>query len=302
MRIDRSIVLSIFVATLGLVGCGAEHGGNTGSQSSQSFLGATPESIQAFESTVYNFGKTVGCVKCHGGSVNPQWLNSDPGTAYSFARPLVNMANPTASTFVIYSSNNHCNDSACRNPANSPAMNDLLLQWAAIEINQSSNGLPVSDGTTLPNPPFVTVTMPIPQNLPLITSNTRAVVRFDLSQLAPNVPKLNGAVLELSIQSYNAAGTTYKIFDPRVVGASAAVTLTGMHVYVRPDTGSGIGNEYVNQGNLWSTLNAVVPSIALPAPLPTGPMTSIAPMVGTSLAIPIQSAADVITVGFAEIR
>ncbi len=302
MKAGRWIVFNIFVFTLALVGCGAEHGGNTGSESSQSFAGATPESIQAFESTVYNFGKTAGCVKCHGGSVNPQWLNANPATAYSFARPLVNMANPTASTFVTYVSNNHCNDSACRNSANTSVINDLLLQWAAIEINQASNGLPVSDGTTLPNPPFVTATIPIPQNLPLITSATRAVIRFDLSQLAPSVPKLAGAILELSVQSYNSAGTTYKIFDPRIVGASSAVTVSGMHVYVRPATGSGIGNEYVNQGNIWSSLSAIVPALAVPAPLPTGPMASITPMVGTSLAIPIQSSSDVITVGFADLR
>ncbi len=294
------ITFSFFLLTL--TGCGAEHGGRTGSDSQASLEAVTPESIQAFESTVYNFGKANGCVKCHGGSVNPQWLNADPRTAYSFARPLVNFANPTASTFVNYVSNNHCGDPVCRDPANTSVIQDMLLQWAAIEMNQASNGLPPSDGTTLANPPFVTATTPIPANPPLITSNSRAVVRFNLSQLQPPIARLNGAILEVSVQSYNSAYTTYKIFDLRVVGASAPVTLDGVHVYVRPATGTGIGNEYVNQGNIWSSLVALVPVIAVPSPLPTGPMTSATPLVGTSLAIPIQSASDVITIGFKDIR
>lgn len=291
-----------FLFAIGLIACSAEHGGTHGSSDFSSIEATSLESVQAFENTVYSLGKSQGCVKCHGGTVNPLWLNSDPARAYSFARPLIDFANPLASDFINYSSNNHCGDSACQNPGTASQMQDMLLQWAAIELNLTGNGLPSSTGTTLANPPFVTLPISLPATIPVITSSSKAVVRFSLSQVTPAIPALNGAILEFSVQYYNAAHTTYKIFDPRIYGNSGPISLSGIHVYIRPAASSGLGQEFVNQGCIWSTFNRTVAATPGPATLPPGPVTSIAPLVSTSLAIPVQSASDVITVGFADIH
>src|SRR5262245_56579604 len=178
----RLFSVVFFFITVVTAGCAAEHDGNGGIFVQPSTAAVTEQSLAAFENTVYAFGNSKGCVKCHGGSVNPMWLNRDPKVAYSFARNFLDLSNPTASTFATYVANKHCNDSVCTDPANIAPMQDLLLQWAEVEVSQLTDGLPVSSGTTLANPPFVTATMPIPANLPLITSSSVAVVRFDLSQ------------------------------------------------------------------------------------------------------------------------
>lgn len=291
-----------FVVAATIIGCAAEHETPNVSEYSPSSVAITQESLEAFESTVYAFGKAKGCVKCHGGSVNPMWLNSDVKAAYSFARNFLDLANPTASTFATYVANKHCGDAVCMDNANIAPMQDLLLQWAEVEINQSTDGLPVSSGTTLANPPYVTQAVAVPANLPLLTSGNTAVIRFNLSQLAPAVPALSNAVLEFSIQAYNSANTTYKIFNPRIAGNTAPVSIHGIHVYIRPAAGSGLGSEFVNGGCVWSSLNAIAAVAGLPSPMPTGPMTSVIPMAGSSLAIPVQSVADVITVGFASVQ
>lgn len=286
----------IFVSA-SLNACGPQHSEGT----FETVEGSTvkQESLQAFSSTIYSFGQSQGCVACHGRTVNPQWMSSDLETAYSFARPKLDVNNPTGSIFATYVANNHCGNPICADPANVPVVQDLLAQWAAVEY--AHNGQQTG-GTTLPNPPYVTATMAIPANLPLITSGKLAVMRFDLSQLAPQVPALVGAVLEISIQSYNSAMTNYKILNPRLMGNTASVRLTGLHVYVRPVSGSGLGTEDLNQGDLWSAVDRVQAMTAMPSPMPSGPATTIVPLSSTSLAISSRSAADVITIGFADIK
>ena len=108
--------------------------------------------------------------------------------------------------------------------------------------------------------------------------------------------------MEISIQSYNSSLTTYKISSLRLVGSIAPVTLSNIHVYVRPASGSGLGTEDVNQGLNWAGLNVVAPVLAAPSPMPTGPMTTITPLTSSSVGVAVQSAADVITIGFAGIQ
>lgn len=284
-----------------LAACSASHD-SSGDGSSSAFTGGvSQESLQAFQNTVYAFGNAQGCVNCHGRQVNPQWMNADPATAYSFARSLLDPNNPLGSPFATYVANNHCNNPICANSSNIAGMQDALAQWAAVEFSQG--GAPTaSNGSTLANPPFVTATMSLPSNPPLITSGQVAVIRFNLSQLSPPVPALNGAILELSIQSYNNLNTTFKVFNPRLAGNNAAVKLSGLHIYLRTTGSSGLGSEDLNTGDLWAGVVANLPIKALPSPLPAGPMTSIAPLSSTTLAIDPLSASDQITIGFADIQ
>ena len=97
-------------------------------------------------------------------------MNPDLTTAYSFARPLLNSNDPGSSIFATYVSNGHCNDPVCEDPANVPIMQDLLSQWATVEVSQTSGAQVPTAGSTLANPPYVTLTMAIPTPLPLITS------------------------------------------------------------------------------------------------------------------------------------
>lgn len=283
--------------------CGPSHNGSQGNSTQASTAYASPESLQAFESTVYEFGRTQGCVRCHGQSVNPLWMNDTVRTAYSFARPFIDFRNPTTSLLATYTGNNHCNDPVCAVAANVLIMQDLLLQWSTVELSQSgSTGGPTGSGQTLATPSFVTATLPIPSSLPLITSGQAAVIRFDLGALNPLVANLTGAILEVSVQSYNSANTTYKIFNPRIYGNSSAITVTSIHAYVRPAAGSGLGTEDTNQGTAWDSVNATAAAIALPTTLPVGPMTGVMPLANTSLGIAVQSNADVITLGFKTIQ
>ena len=137
----------------------------------------------------------------------------------------------------------------------------------------------------------------------MITASTPAVLRFDLSQLTPTEPSLNGVILEVSVEIFNAAGTNYKVFNPRIVGNSSPLSINGLHVYVGASTSTGMGTEDPNQGDLWSTMNAVAAPIAMPSPLPSGPMTQATPLVGTSLSIGVRTlGSDVMTSGFESIQ
>jgi hypothetical protein len=286
-----------------LLGCAPQHSGDSGVNVDASTLPVTAQSLQSFQTTVYAFGHIQGCAKCHSYNVNPQWANNDLLSAYSVARPLLNVTDPNNSIFATYVANNHCSDPICADPANIPIMQDYLAQWANVEQSQTAGGLPSTVGLALGSPPYVTATMPIPTPLPVITSGTApAIVRFNLSALSPAVAALSGAILEISIQAYHSSSTTYKVFNPRLVGAATAVTLSNIHVYVRPASGSGLGTEDVNQGLNWAGLTVTPAVIAAPSPLPAGPMTTVAPMTATSVGIGIQSGADVITIGFAGIQ
>jgi hypothetical protein len=298
IQVSRLKIPAVAFLALGLAACGFTH---TSEQATLTSRATSPVAVQAFATTMYSFGTNQGCINCHNVTVNPLWMASDIGTAYSFARPMLDVNNPSGSIFATYAGNNHCNNPICANKANVPVVQGLLTQWAEVEINIGTGGIPVTGGTTLANPAFVTQTMAIPNPLPLLTDANPAVIRFDLTQLTPPVPALNGAILELSVRSYNTAGNEYKVYDPRLVGNSATVTLQGLHVYVKQATDTGLGTEDVNQGDFWSGVQVTVAPNPLPSPLPTGPM-SIDPLTTITLGITALSTSDVITVGFASIK
>jgi hypothetical protein len=295
------LIAALFILTIAITGCGAQHSLNPGEDLLS--VQASAASLQAFQTTVYTFGQQQGCVTCHSSRVNPQWMNGDIRAAYAFARPFLDPNDPASSAFASYAANGHCGDPICMNAANVSLMRDQLQAWANVELDEANNtGLPPAPGLTLANPPYVTATMPIPANLPLLTANQPAVIRFDLSQLTPAVPALAGAILEISIRSYNIAMSTYKIYNPRIVGDSSPVRLTGLHIYVRPAAGSGLGTEDVAQGLEWSQITVQSMMTPIPIPLPAGPMSSVTPLTSRILGVGAQSGADVITLGFAQIQ
>lgn len=298
----KQFYTALFILMFGLAGCGAQHSLNPG-ESEAASIQASAAQLQAFQTTVYTFGQQQGCISCHATRVNPSWMNGDLRTAYDYARPFLDPNDPASSSFASYAANGHCGDAICMDAANVSVMQDYLQQWANVELDEANNnGLPPAPGLTLSNPPYVTATMAIPANLPLLTAAQPAVMRFDLSQLSPPVAGLNGAILEISIRSYNTAMTTYKVYNPRIAGGSSAVRLTGLHVYVRAAAGSGLGVEDVSQGLEWSQISVMSSPIALPSPLPTGPMSTIPAVTNHILGIGSQSAADVLTIGFAQIQ
>lgn len=284
-----------------LCGCDASHVTDSAS-SAEETTAVSVASLEGFSSTIYAFGQQNGCVTCHASRVNPQWQNPNVELAYQFARPFVDFANPVASIFASYVSNNHCNNPICNNPNNESVMQSLLTQWALIEVQQGSSTSGAVAGSTLANPPYVTATLPIPNPLPLITTKDIAVLRFNLSELTPALSNLSGAVLELSIQSFNTGQNEYKIFNPRIYGNLRSINLSGIHIYVRPASGSGLGTEDVIQGDRWADVQATVRSAATPSPLPDGPVTSLPSITSIVLGVEAQSEADVITIGFAQIR
>src|SRR4051812_41281409 len=95
---------------LGLAACSERHEFSTSTISSQA---ASPIAIEAFANTMYSFGAAQGCITCHSVTVNPRWMATDVKTAYAFARPFLDMNNPSASIFAVYAGNNHCNNAIC---------------------------------------------------------------------------------------------------------------------------------------------------------------------------------------------
>lgn len=295
-------ILLIAISVLTLTACSADH--STVESAVLASGVVAPEKVQAYQATLYAWGQAQNCTKCHADKVNPLWMNANIDTAYRLARPLVDMNNPSASLFATFASNNHCLDPICAAPASKAVVQDLLAQWAGVENTGGDAPPPPSgSGTTLPNPPYYTVSLPIPNPLPVVTAaGAPAVLRFNLSQLTPAVPALNGVIIEVSVQSYNLAQSNYKVFNPRLVGNSTPTIIGSIHAYVRPASGTGLGVEDVNQGLQWSGLTVTAPVVATPSPLPTGPMTTVKPFINTSLAIQAQSSADVLTLGFSVIH
>ncbi len=291
--------LAGFVSLL-LSGCNSSH--DNISQGSSASAVVSAASLDGYGSTIYQFGKANGCVNCHAGQVNPQWMNPDVKLAYQYARPFIDFSNPTASVFASYVSNNHCNNPICNNPSNVAVMQTLLTQWALVELQQGSSNTGSILGSSLATPSFVTGTLPIPNPLPLITTGQITVLRFNLSDLTPAVPSLSGAILEVSIQSFNSGQNEYKIFDPRIYGNPQGAIVTGLHLYVRPASGTGLGTEDVIQGARWAGVNIGVGPSAMPNPLPAGPVTSMSALTSITLGIAAQSSSDVLTIGFANIQ
>lgn len=246
---------------------------------------------EAFKTGFYSFVNTQGCVQCHAANVHPTFASPDFATAYAAARgplngstaPLIDFNNPDASIFIVYAGNGHCNATPCSDPNVRPTVKTLLQTWALAE-----------GGSIAPTGPniYATASMPIPASLPILTAGNPVVIRFDLSKLQPAVPALSGAVFEVSIQKANP--TEYRLINPRLAGNTQAVTVKGIHVYVRAASGTGLGVEDQSQGAAWTGVNTQLMPSTVPA---TGALTGT-PLSSVPLFTPTQSEPDVLTIGF----
>jgi hypothetical protein len=282
-------------------GCGpvSETGGNTRPLYLSSGGGGSEAGLQAFKSGLYSFVNTQGCVKCHASIVTPRFAATDVSVAYAEARgaqrgssaPLVDFSNPANSIFIVYSGNNHCGDVACSNPAIRTNVQSALLAWANAELS----GSPGDTDDTHTRAKFMTSSLAIPTDLPDLTVATPGVLRFPLAVFGTKIPALKNALLEVELQLVNP--TTYRVSKPKIVGNTAAVKVTGLHVYVRAAAGSGTGVEDTRQGDLWVSVSAIADIFAMPKQPPKGPNTAV-PLSTLALAIPVPDPASVMTIGF----
>lgn len=282
-----SVLLTAFFNACGPGLSMAPSAGSSGTFSSDGL--GTAAGFQAFKSTFYTYTQTQGCVMCHGGAVSPKFAQPDSYQAYqealgyqigSTTLPLIDFSNPDGALFISYAGNNHCGQLPCADPNNSAVVKTLIQQWAAAEV--AGGG-----GQSTSTVKFKTATMTMPATIPASTSATPGVIRFDLSKLNPTYSTFNNAILELEVQMVNP--TEYRFAKPKIVGATAATTITGMHVYVN-------GQEDHSQGS-WDGLTIAVPVSTKPATLPTGPINQT-PLLTTAMYAMMTSATDMIQIGF----
>jgi hypothetical protein len=295
-------LVSFLVIVLGMVtmsgqGCqGSKSIVGMGTESSNGGLNFGPGQGQpAFQATVYNWVRTQNCTICHGATTPPLFAQADPVAAYAAAKTVVDFNNVDSSTFIDHAGNNHCGMSICASPANSATMKSLLEQWASVE-----NAVPVGPGgPSGPGAAFLTASVNLPATIPSLTQNP-APVRFQLSGLQPAVPALSKAIAEVEIQFSNA--TTYRVNRIKIVGATAPVNLTGVHVYLKAPSVAGPGFEEAVQAAAWAALQVTLPVSTVPSPLPTGVMTTVTPLSTNAILLDAVNAGGaaqtVMTLGF----
>jgi hypothetical protein len=202
----------------------------------------------------------------------------------------------------VFAGNSHCGDQACSNPANVAAIKALVAQWVTAETS-SNNNTGNNGGGGTPQPPgqakFLTGSMALPATIPTIMVTNPAVVRFPLSALNLPVSSLTNAILEVEVQMSNA--TTYRFRRPKIVGNSAAVSVKGIHLYIRSATATGIGAEDTSQTLIWNMIDTSAAVFAKPANLPATPLGAT-PLSTSSVFYPKVGAGDTITIGFDDLK
>lgn len=263
---------------------------NTGSGSG---AGSNPNSpgvtgVQAFQAGFYAFSSKTGCTNCHGGSQTPLFAVADVNAAYLNAKTFwSNFTNPTTSLLITYAVNGHCgNATICGVASNQAVVTADITAWANAELAPAPTptGSPTSTPTTVPvgasgssNYYTAAVPLPAPSAMPLLSSGKVLLVRFPFSKLtlasgaAPIPAGASTAYLELQVQVADSSFADYRISSPRIEGNTAALSLTGIHVYLNTAGGSGIGVETPNLGTLWTTLG----SPGAPLSVAASPLTTL---------------------------
>lgn len=292
-------ILAVIALSLGLAACGQSTHELAGSDLSASQMSSSSAAgMKAFQTGFYAFANSQGCVKCHGAIQNPHFASPNLGEAYSAAKgaqigstiPLIDFSNPAASIIAQYAGNSHCNDTPCSNPANTAVVQGLLESWAAAETSGVSGPI---QNLTLPK--YMTASMQVPATVPNLTVRNPAVMRFSLSSLG--VAALTGAIIEIEVQKVNA--TQYRLGRPKIAGNSAAVMVSGIHVFIKDASTTGVGAQDSSQGLAWTSVMASAPVFALPNTLPTTPLAAT-PLTTSYMTVQAVSAtgADVFTIGF----
>lgn len=297
----------LFVTTSFYTNCSGKHG-QTEEGVNQQASTSDQKGFEAFEKGFYKFTIDQGCVRCHAAVVSPFFSSPDSAAAYNAAKgmeragskPLVDFKSPATSIFIDYAGNAHCADASCSNPANKDTVKSLIEAWAtaetAIDEPDDSNdpGTPVQMG-----PKYVTAGLTVPATIPVLASNTVAVMRFMGSSLQPAVPALANAIIEVELKMANAS--EYRFSRLKIAGNTAAVKFTGIHIYVKTAGTAGMGLEDLVQGGLWINVSATAAVFARPANLPTTPLGAT-PIVTISNYSAQFSTTDVVTLGFDNIE
>ncbi len=252
----------------------------------------TETGLQAFQSGLYNFANTQGCVSCHAAAVAPFFASPDINTAYTQAATLVNFADPTSSLFVSKSGNNHCGVASCQGTSNPATVSSLLVQWANA-VNSAGSGAVAAT----PMPTYMTATVAMPTTIPAFSATaTPAVVNFQLSNMTPALSGLAQAILQVEVQMVNA--TTYMFTNPRIGGTTVPVTIGGIHIFIRPSgTATGVGTEGSDPANLWDGLTGLTAAaFAITTMNPTAPIAAVT-LTKQPVYVQELSAADSITIG-----
>jgi hypothetical protein len=172
---------------------------------------------------------------------------------------------------------------------------NALLAWANAELGAGRGGAGAGGDDGMPGSKLLTSTLAIPSNLPDLTAATPGVLRFPLNDFAAKVPGLKNAVFEVELQLINP--TTYRMSKPKIVGNTAEVKVSGIHVYLRAAAGTGPGTEDARQSEPWISVSATAAAFAMPKTPPKGPY-SATPLSSLSLAIPVPDPSTVMTIGF----
>ena len=176
-------------------------------------------------------------------------------------------------------------------------MQNLIENWAQAEIT-ASNG--AGTNTSLSVLQYKTSTLQIPSNLPTIFAGTPGVMRFPLSQMQPGLSGFENAILEIEIQII---GTNiYKINRPRVVGGTRAFSINSLYLLIKSSEDENIlGLEDTSYTSNWHNVQAQSIALALPSPLPSGPMKA-APLVDSPIYYKAHLGSDYLRIGFVDIH
>lgn len=309
--------VGVLILCLVIMGCGsANHSdptistsnGSNGAHGSVSGAG-----FQAFESGFYQFAKSQNCVKCHATLISPKFGSSDPAQAYAEARPLLVVGNPANSPFATYAGNGHCSDTPCSNPANTATLAPMIAAWAAAESSSGggNNGGNNGGGTVVPAK-YVSASVTLPATIANYdaAANASTPLRFQLSQLNPatGLAKLATAIVEVEVRYTGPSQTHYRFTRMKVYATNQAgqnLNITGMHLYIRSASETGMGVEDLQQTGPWNNIGKptalVAPIQARPATLPATPV-NVTVFSTQSVIYPKLGAGDVVTIGFENLQ
>ncbi len=251
-------------------------------------LGDGSRGYVEFKNGLYAWAQQKNCTACHGSTIKPYFVNPDTTLAYNEAKAagIVDFNNYASSVVISHSGNGHCNVATCTSATNPDELRPLVQAWAKAESS--------SNPATLPK--LLTATLPLPATIPTTMVANPAILRFQLSGLG--IPSLANAFIEVEVQMITP--DFYRISRPKIAGNSAAVTVTGLHVFIKGPNDGGIGTADA-EGMIWDDLNATADIFARPANLPA---TRIAanPLSRRSIQTPKKSMVDRMTLAFDDIK
>lgn len=299
LRIVLVVITGCLVSMFNACGPAGDSGGSSDGGSNGV---ASANNIAAFK-PYYDWSRGAGrCVSCHSSQSAqkqaPLFADADVNVAYSDAKKKLVLTAPETSSLIEHAGSGHCG-SICA-AANVATVTPLVTAWAQAELASST------DNTGAATIKYTTASVSLPSTIPVLASNAQpAVVRFELSQMSPTHPALTNAVLEVEVQrTSDSTPTTYRFNRVKIAGNTAAVSVKGIHVYLKAPGASGVGAEDPNQGMGWVSVQATAPTFARPATLPATPLGAT-PVTSTAINSAKRAGTgqvDVITIGIENLQ